>query len=316
MWDSCADSSNEIGMNSPPAVLPPPDSLRCFVEAARLLSFRATGRAVGLTPAAVGQRIRQLEDLFGVKLFQRTTRTVVLTEAGLAVLPYAERALEAGAACARAARGDLGPPAMELIVGTRHELGLSWIVPMLPKLRAAHPGVTLHLYFGSGPDLLIRVRTLEIDCAVTSSRLTDPKLGAVRLHEETYAFVGEKRLLAKKPLRRPEDARRHVLIDTSEALPLFRYWRDAPGGIDSLAFGSVVRIGSIAAIRQLVLRGEGVAVLPEYFVENDLKSNRLIRLFPRVKPLSDHFRLVHRVDDPRASVYTALAATLRAQPLQ
>src|SRR6185503_2312765 len=110
--------------------LPPPDSLRCFVEAARLLSFRATGRAVGLTPAAVGQRIRQLEDQFGVKLFHRTTRTVVLTEAGLALLPYAERALTAGAECARAARGDLGPPAMDLILGTRHELGLSFVVPM------------------------------------------------------------------------------------------------------------------------------------------------------------------------------------------
>src|SRR5688572_16280070 len=142
-------------MSTPLLVFPPPDSLRCFVEAARLLSFRATGRVVGLTPAAVGQRIQKLEEQLGVKLFHRTTRTVVLTEAGLSVLPYAERALDAGAACARAARGELGPPAMELTLGTRHELGLSWIVPMLPQLRAAHPGVTLHLYFGSGPDLLI-----------------------------------------------------------------------------------------------------------------------------------------------------------------
>ena len=163
---------------------------------------------------------------------------------------------------------------------------------------------------------MIRVRTLEIDCAVTSSRLTDPKLGAVRLHEETYVFVGEKKLLAQRPLRRPEDARRHVLIDTSEALPLFRYWRDARGGIDSLAFGSILKMGTIAAIRQLVLRGEGVAVLPEYFVKHDLKSNRLVRIFPKVRALSDHFRLVHRVDDPRASVYARLAQTLRSLPLQ
>jgi LysR family transcriptional regulator, glycine cleavage system transcriptional activator len=303
-------------MTPTPAELPPPDSLRCFVEAARLLSFRATGRAVGLTPAAVGQRIQKLEELLGVRLFHRTTRTVVLTEAGIAVLPYAERALRAGAECARAARGELGPPAIELILGTRHELGLSFIVPMLPKLRAAHPGVTLHLYFGSGPDLLIRVRTLEIDCAVTSSRLADPKLGAVRLHEETYVFVGERKLLAKKPLRRPEDARRHVLIDTSEALPLFRYWRDAPGAADSLEFGSILKMGTIAAIRELVLRGEGVAVLPEYFVKDELIRGRLVRLFPRIKALSDHFRLVHRADDPRAAVYVALARTLSSLPLQ
>lgn len=303
-------------MNAEPATFPPPDSLRCFVQAARLLNFRATARAVGLTPAAVGQRIRQLEDLFGVKLFHRTTRAIVLTEAGLAVLPYAERALEAGAACLQAARGDLGPPALELTLGTRHELGLSWIVPHLPALRSAHPGLTLHLYFGSGPDLLLRVRTLDIDCAVTSSRLTDPKLDSVRLHEETYAFVGQRKLLEATPLRRVEDAARHVLIDTSEALPLFRYWRDAPGAIDSLAFGSILRIGTISAIRQLLLRGEGLAVLPEYFVKEDLKAKRLVRLFPRVKPLSDSFRLVHRADDPRAAIYAGLAETMRSIPLQ
>jgi LysR family glycine cleavage system transcriptional activator len=303
-------------MKSPPDVLAPPDSLRCFVEAARLLNFRATGRAVGLTPAAVGQRIRQLEELFGVKLFHRTTRAIVLTEAGLAVLPYAERALSAALACAQAARGDLGPPALELTLGTRHELGLSWLVPLLPKLRAAHPGLTLHLYFGSGPDLLLRVRTLEIDCAVTSSRLSDPKLDAVRLHEETYVFVGEKKLLAEKPLRSAADAAEHVLIDTNEALPLFRYWRDAPGGVETLSFGSILRMGTISAIRQLVLRGEGVAVLPEYFVKDDLKAKRMLRLFPKVTPLSDRFRLVFRSDDPRASVYTALAATMCSLPLQ
>jgi DNA-binding transcriptional LysR family regulator len=303
-------------MSQPSTVLPPPDSLACFVEAARLLSFRATGRAVGLTPAAVSQRIRQLEDLLGVRLFHRTTRTVVLTEAGLSMLPFAERALEAGAQCLKAARGDLGPPAVELVLGTRHELGISWIVPMLPKIRARHPGFTMHLYFGSGPDLLLRVRTLEIDCAVTSSRLTDPKLDSQRLHEEKYVFVADKKLVNRAPLRRVEDARHHVLFDTTEALPLFRYWRDAPGGTDSLAFKSVMRLGTIEAIRELVLWGEGVAVLPEYYVRTYLANKRLVRLFPRVTPLSDNFRLVYRADDPRASVYVALAETMRSVPLK
>jgi LysR family glycine cleavage system transcriptional activator len=303
-------------MKESPPTLPQPDSLRCFVETARMLNFRAAGRAVGLTPAAVSQRILHLEDMLGVKLFHRTTRTVVLTEAGHATVPYAERALESTAACLRAARGDLGPPRMDLTVGTRHELGLSWLVPMLPRLRTAHPGLTLHLYFGSGPDLLLRVRTLEIDCAITSSRLTDPKLAAARLHEEAYVFVGERSALKKTPLATPNDAKLHVLLDASETLPLFRYWRDAPGGLDSLVFGSVMRLGTIAAIRQLVLWGEGVAVLPEYFVRDDLAKKRLVRLFPKVKPLSDHFRLVHRTDDPRAAVYAALAKTMREGPLR
>lgn len=296
--------------------LPPLDALRCFTEAARLLNFRAAARAVGLTPAALGQRIKQLEDLLDAKLFHRTTRTVTLTEQGLALLPYAKEALEAAGECLRAGRGEVGPAPMDLVLGTRHELGLSWIVPMLPKLRKAHPALTIHVYFGSGPDLVHRVRALQIDCAITSSIITDPKLDTTRLHEEKYVFVGAPKLLKKQPLDRVEQAESHVLIDVSPDLPLFRYWRDGEGATDAIHFQKSLSMGTIAAIRQLVLRGDGVAVLPEYFVKPDLKVERLVTVFPEVEPLSDYFRLVFRADDPRRSVYESMAQTMCDEPLK
>ena len=231
-------------------------------------------------------------------------------------MPAAQRTLDAAAACVRAARGELGPAPMEIVLGTRHELGLSWLVPMLPRLRALHPGVSFHLYFGSGPDLDVRVRYREIDCAISSRRITDPKLDSFRLQREDYVFVGARRLLAKRPLLRPADARSHVLIDTTDELPLFRYFRDAPGGSDSLEFGSLLRMGTIAAMRALVLAGDGVGVLPRYLVEADLARRRLCRIFPDVKPLSDWFRLLYRADDPRRGFYQALANSLLSQPLR
>ncbi len=296
--------------------LPALDSLRCFVEAARRPSFRAAARAVALTPAALGQHVRRLEDQLGVVLFQRTTRRVVLTEAGHALVPAAERALHAAAECSRAARGELGPAPMDLVVGTRHELGVSFIIPMLPRLRERYPGVTFHLYFGSGPDLDVRVRYGEIDCAISSRRITDPKLDSLRLHEEKYVFVGSRRLLARQPLATPAQAKRHTLIDAADELPLFRYYRDAPGGPDSLQFARLVRMGTIAAIRALVLQGDGVAVLPRYLIEADLESGRLQRVLPNVTPLSDWFRLFFRADDPRRAFYQALAESLLKEPLR
>lgn len=300
----------------PSSFMPSIENLRCFDAAARLLRFRAAAKAVALTPAALGHRIRQLEDELGVKLFERTTRTVRLTAEGLAVLPHARACLEAAAACARAARGEIGPTPVELVIGTRHELGISWLTPSLSKLEHAVPGLSLHLYFGSGPDLLLRVRTLEIDCAVTSSRLADPTLEAIPLHEEQYAFVASPRLLRKQPLRRSEDARAHTLIDAAPELPLFGYWRDAAGGGDRLTFARVVRIGTIGAIRELVLAGEGVAVLPLYVVRDDLRARKLVRVFPRVTPIHDWFRLIYRRDDPRQAVYQSLANALIGMPLR
>jgi LysR family glycine cleavage system transcriptional activator len=296
-------------------LLPSVDALRCFVSAARLLNFRKAARTMSVTPAAFGQRIRHIEDDLGVALFKRTTRSVLLTEAGTSLLPYAERCIAAATDCARVARGDVGPPPMDLVLGTRHELGVSWILPQLDKLERERPWMKLHLYFGSGPDLLHTVRTLEIDCAVTSTRFMDPKLDSVRLHREDYVFVGQTALLRKTPFRRPDHAARHVLLDISGELPLFRYWQDAPSAGGRLPFARYTWLGAIAAIRHRALAGAGVAVLPEYLVRKDIAKKRLAVILPRVKPLHDYFRLIFRADSPNRAIYDSLAASLSKEPL-
>lgn len=299
-------------MEAPPSL----DSLRCFVEAARLLNFRAAARAVALTPAALGQRILQLEGQIGRPLFHRTTRRVTLSQAGLALLPHAERTLAAAGESLRAGRGETGPPPEDLVLGTRHELGMSWIFPMLPRLRRLRPEITFHLYFGSGSDLVLRVRSGEVHCAVGSMRIDDPKLDSVRIQQEDYVLVARPSLLRKTPLVRPADAPRHTLIDERAALPLYAYWRDSVGGRDRLQFGRYIYFGTIAAMRAGVIAGEGVAVLPHYLVAPDLAAGRLVSVLPRIRPLHDYFRLIFRADDPRRSVYQALAEEMAAIPLR
>ena len=289
------------------------DSLRCFVEAARLLNFRAAARVVALSPAALGQRIRQLEEELGAALFVRTTRAVTLTEAGLRFRPRADAALRALAACL-----ELGPeesPRLEIELGTRHELGVSWVQPALRSAKRAWPGLEVHLYVGSGADLVHRVRGHELDCAVSSSPLVDPKLAALPLHEERYSMVAATSLLREHPLRNATDAGRHTLFDTTEDLPLFRYWRDVGTQLDSTDFGSVVRLGAIELIRASVRVGEGVAVLPHYYVDADLRARKLTRLFPRVVPRTDTFRLFFRADDARRPLFAKLAGILASRPL-
>lgn len=298
-------------------MLPSLESLRCFTAAAKLLNFRAASRSVALTPAAFGQRIKQLEEQLGAPLFHRTTRSVRLTESGLALLPAAERCLLAAADCVRiGSAGSRSLAPMDVTIGTRHELGLSWILPQLDALTSAQPWLRLHLYFGSGADILMRVRSMEIECAVTSSRLTDPKLDSLRLHREDYVFVGGAALLENKPLEKAKHALAHTLLDTDAGLALFRYFRDAPGGGDHLRFGSVARLGTIEAIRARAIAQAGVAVLPAYLVKKDLAAGRLVRILPGVALLSDWFRLIFRVDDPRRSIYEQIATQMSAVPLR
>jgi LysR family transcriptional regulator, glycine cleavage system transcriptional activator len=294
--------------------LPSVDSLRCFCAAAKFLNFRAASRAVALTPAAFGQRIKQLEDQLGAQLFVRTTRSVRLSTAGLSLLPAAQRALSSMEDCTRAVSTTGSLPPMDIVLGTRHELGLSWLLPQIDHLKELHPSVELHLYFGSGPDLVNRVRMMQLDCAITSSRLADPKLDSLRLHREDYVFVGAPSLLDKIPFAKAEDANKHTLVEIDDALPLFRYWRDAPKGTP-LTFGKLARFGTIEAIRQRVIAGAGVGVVPKYLVQGDLDAKRLRIVLPKVVPQHDYFRLVIRSDDARRSVFDALAQSLSEVPL-
>ena len=283
--------------------VPSLENLRCFIAAASSPTFRAAAKQVGLTSTALGQRIRQLEEQVEVQLFRRTTRSLALTTAGLALLPAARAAIEAAAHCLSAAKGVVTPMSTELTVGSRFELGLSFVIPLHAQMLRSHPGLSLHYYFGSGPDLLLRVRAREIDVAISSSRLGDPWLSSIRLHREDYVLVGATSLLRKRPLRRPEEAASHVLIDVDASMPLFRYWRDAPGGGDRLRFKSVWCVGLGEAVRRLVLAGEGVAVKKEF------ARGQLVQLFPKVAALFDHFQLVFRADDPRRALYEALSHT-------
>lgn len=270
---------------------------------------------MGLTPAALGQRIKQLESLFETTLFLRTTRRVELTEAGQALRPQATEALAAARACHHAARGALGPAPLSLTLGTRHELGLSWILPALPELERLLPHVTFHLYFGSGADLSARVAAQQLDCAIHSSRVLDPGLEFEALHREDYVLVVAPALQAQQPVKHIDDLAQHTLVDIGPQQPLFRYWADSLPPGQAARFRDGRWMGTIAAIRTQVLAGSGVAVLPAYLVGPDLEAGRLVALLPEVEPQADHFRLLFRRDDPRRTALGTVADFLRSRPL-
>ena len=296
--------------------LPDLESLRCFVEAADTLNFRAASRRVGLTPTALGQRIKQLEELFDVPLFERTTRRVELTAAGRALVPQAQATLEAARGCHAAARGELGPAPLSITIGTRHELGLSWLMPALPGLEEALPHVTFHLYFGSGADLSGRVAARQLDCAIHSSRLLDPGLDAEALHREDYILVGAPDLLARSPVPSVAALADHTLVDISAQQPLFRYWAEGLGPGRTARFADGRWMGTLDAIRLRVLEGAGLAVLPVYRIRGDLDAGRLVGVLPGIVPQADHFRLLFRHDDPRRATFATLAEHLRDCPLR
>jgi len=287
------------------------ESLTCFVAVARPLHFRAAAEQLARSPAAVSDRIRRLEDSLGHTLFDRTTRRVTLTDAGHRLLPHAQKILEDAELCSSVAGGDGVPVPFTLTIGTRFELGLSWLVPALRPLADARPERTVHLYMGDTADLLDRLERGRLDACVLSSGPRRPDVRQALLHEEKYIFVAK----GDGP-RKPTDAARYTLVDATPDLPLFRYFYEQRPDAAEWRFGHHLYVGGIAAIRRAVLDGWGVAVLPLYFVKDDIAEGRLQCLFGDTELDHDHFRLLWRVKHPRDGELASLAETLRGFPLQ
>ncbi|MFT6629157.1 MAG: LysR family glycine cleavage system transcriptional activator [Flavobacteriales bacterium] len=292
-------------------MLPSLDSLACFVAAAEQFNFSRASKRIGITPTAFGQRIRQLEEQLGSVLFERTTRRVALTPAGHALLPVARDALDAARRCSTVL-ADPDSARVSLTLGTRFELGLSWIVPWLIELRQTRPELTVELYFGSGADLLQRLRGSQVDVVVTSAPIARSEWHQEVLHPETYVFCASPELLTARPLDAAHQAAAHTLLDLNHDQPLSRYLLSAAPG---LSFSSVHACGTAAAVCQLALGGFGVAVVPEYMVRRELDDGRLVRILPEAELLTDSFRMLWRERSPYSDVLMTLAESLRARPL-
>lgn len=296
-------------------MLPDLESLRCFHAAAQHLNFREAARTVGLSPAAFGDRIKRLEELLDVRLFDRTTRKVVLTAAGERLWPHARQCLEQAGRCAEIARGEHGTSPFSLTIGTRFELGMSWVTPALGALEQARPERRIHLHFGDTPALLNALRRTDVDCVITSARVTGSGLVYARLHEERYVFVGAPEAVDQAPMKGPADAKNHRLLELNADLPLFRYFLDARPGDEIWSFDHTQYLGTIGPVRERALEGAGLAVLPHYFVHDDLEAGRLVELMPKVKMPVDWFRLIWHESHPRASDLHDLAGELGERPL-
>lgn len=297
-------------------MLPDLESLRCFEAVVTHGTFRKAATSLALSPSALSQRIASLERSLGQDLFSRTTRRVVLTPAGATALPLARKLLESGYAFGQTLQDPGDPIPYELTIGTRFELGLSWLTPSLSRLSKQKPERTIHLSFSDGRDMSSDIISGRVDAGITSSRVIPAGLRYEILHEEEYVFVASSASAQTKRLTRPGQAARHVLLDISPDLPLFRYFLDGYGEGGEWAFGGFEYLGTIGAIRLRVLEGAGVAVLPRYFVEPELKKKRLRQLLKPVRLKRDAFRLLWSTDHPREQELRQLASELRQIPLR
>jgi DNA-binding transcriptional LysR family regulator len=251
--------------------------LEAFLEVARLGSMRAASRSLHLGQPALSARISTLEDELGARVFERTKRGVRLTPAGHALLPHAERVLEAVAAgrtaVSQVEQGDEG----DLAIAAASAINASLVPELVARFRRYHPGVHLYVHTGSAERVaeLVAFGSAQIGLVRQSTDAHDARLQATPLY-------GERLLLTARPdhpfvvqgpieLARLTDATLILFDRTSDDHELARTTLREAG----ISPYGVIEVDSVDTARRLVARGLGVAWLPSTAIELDAEGSHL-----------------------------------------
>jgi DNA-binding transcriptional LysR family regulator len=251
------------------------NDMALFVEVVKTRSFRRAADALGMPNSTLSRRISLLEEGIGLRLLNRTTRKIELTEAGQLYYERCSRIVEE----ARIAYEELGDmvaqPTGVLRVSLPVDFATTYLAPLLPEFAMLYPGISFDFdltprnvdLVGEPFDLAIRMATPE------NSSLINRVIARM-----TGRFYASPEYLDVNGLpSRPAELEEHQCL----TMPTMTTWTAQFGNKTvSPKVGSRFRMNSVSMIRQLAVLGLGIAFLPERIVAEDLKAGRLKRLLP------------------------------------
>ena len=258
-------------------------TLHLLLDVARAGGFAPAARARDVDPSSVSRAVAQAEAALGVRLFQRSTRRLTLTEAGETYLSLLAPALEeiarAGEAARSASGAAAGPLEGRLRLAASVAFGEAMVVPLLPEWRGLHPDLTVELMLS---DAVADLLTERIDLALRLGPEVSGDVIAVKLFATRYRVCAAPSYLAEAPpLQRPADLAAHQCLRF--ALPGFRApwrFRTADGRIEEVETDGKLLISNALALRQAALQGLGPALLAEWLIAGDLATGRLVDPLP------------------------------------
>ncbi len=238
--------------------------------------FSAAGRALGMPKSKISRRVAALEEYLGVRLLERTTRKVQISEVGAIFYRHCKRIQEEAEHASVSVSQMLESPRGLLRIGASVTTGQHLLSPLMAEFMARYPSVDLEIVLSNrridileeGFDLLIRIGKLK------DSTLISKRLGESRF----YLYASPAYLEARGVPADPSDLADHVCLTMSD-VPSPTSWRlVGPHPTHRIAIRPRLGINDFPSLRQIVADGGGITALPSYLSTELERQGRLERV--------------------------------------
>lgn len=278
--------------------MPSLNALRAFEAAARLMSHKAAAEELCVSQSAISHQVKALEDSLGVQFFVRRVRAVELTAAGRLYLPVLSIAFDSIAeGTARLSQGRSDPV---LTLQAYSTFTMRWLLPRLSGFHRDNPGFRVHLHTAQADPQFLQS---DIDAAIIVGQPSQAGVHYELMFDAELFPVCSPAYLALHPeLREPADLLGQELLQVYPSPDDWQVWFRAHGlAVPPQPAG--LRFESYDVALASAVRGIGVALGQQPYMERDLKAGTLLELFPGRRVVNpNHWLLACRVsshDEPK-----------------
>ncbi|WP_430514286.1 LysR family transcriptional regulator [Pannonibacter phragmitetus] len=253
------------------------DKLRIFHAAAQAGSFTHAGDSLNMSQSAVSRQVSALEQDLGIPLFHRHARGLLLTEQGELLYRTAREVLMKLEAVQTRLTDSREKPSGVLRITTTVGLGSTWLTSRINEFIDLYPDMELRLIFDD-EELDLGMR--EADVAIRLRQPTQPDLIQRKLFTVHFHIYASPQYLKRYGTPKTiEDLDNHRIITFGEHAPAYlrdMNWLETAHRPLGEPRGIVLRVNNVVAIKRAVDQGIGVAILPDYIVENDTSVTQIL----------------------------------------
>lgn len=286
------------------------DQLITFLQVAKLGSFSRAGQKVYRSQSAVSAQIRQLEEEYGDRLFDRSGKAVQLTPAGRVVYAYAERLLRIRDESRMAVADHSATVRGALSVGANDATCLYVLPEVFARFCHEYPSVQITIYRNFSYKIIEKLETGQLDVGIVTLPIKSPNLKVHSIFRDRVMLM----ISAKNPLSKQKS----VSIDDVAAQPLILPTRGyVRQMMDKLLrpYGSQVQvrmeIASVGVIKSFVAAGLGVSLLSESFAVDEVRAGRLKMLPIRDFELTRELGIAYRANRALPRAVSSFVASVR-----